>query len=903
MDTREVTPSGFTQRRLPWIVAGGAVALYLLTLNRWCRLESLPVVAKLTGWDWTPTVQAPLLFLVTYPLRWLPPAIQPGALNALSAVMAALTLALLARSVALLPYDRTRPSRLRERGPNAWLSVPLAWVPPVVAAVACGLQASFWEHATAITGEMLDLLLFAYVLRCLLEYRLEKEERWLYKLAFVYGVAVTNNYAMIAFFPCCVIALIWVTGLAFFRLGFLARMAGCGAAGLLLYLVLPLAGTFSGEGVVTFGQHLRQVLGTQKSALGAFPPYIILLLSFTSLIPALILGIRWASKTGETSAAGVEFTNLMTHLVHAALLVACLSVFFDTRWSPRSLGYPLALLPFYYLAALCVGYFCGYFLLMARPPVGPGRVRPAGGAVAILLPVAVLLVAAAVPVSLLTTNLPMVRRSDGRALSRLAELLDRSIPAQPAYLVSDDPTEMLVAEAGLHRHRGSHPHVTVYSRLLEFVTYHEQLAQHYRQRWPKLPAGAPLPEPLDARLLVRLMTDLARSNQLYYLHPSMGYYFEAFWLRPEGAVYQMQPLPGKTVAPPALAAAEIEANNRFWAAAWPEVTAVAPLDSRSSVDTAYVARFYSRVLNDWGVMLQRHGQAGDAGRFFEQAARINPGNHFAGLNLELNAQLQKGVLGPVDLTRRVEIRGEPPYWDGLLLANGRVDDPLWAFNLGRVFLQNGHFRQALQEFHRVQSLCPTNQLASVWAQTTEVMVRASDGDLPAAEKQALALVANFPRDDVVLETLTQVYLLAGQMSNALASVQRQIEVNTNNVQALLNLAAVSITLNQFSNAIPVLDRFLALQPDDARGLLNRAIARLQLGQFDLAQRDYESLRRKQPRSYAVYYGLGEIAYRRQRTAEALEAYELYLKYGVKGTDEYRSIEKRVDELRGGSAAR
>ena len=76
----------------------------------------------------------------------------------LTAFLAALSLALLARSVALLPFDRTWDARLRERSEFSLLSLKTAWLPVVLACAVAGLQLSFWEHATVFTGEMLDLL-------------------------------------------------------------------------------------------------------------------------------------------------------------------------------------------------------------------------------------------------------------------------------------------------------------------------------------------------------------------------------------------------------------------------------------------------------------------------------------------------------------------------------------------------------------------------------------------------------------------------------------------------------------------------------------------------------------------------------------------------------------------------
>src|SRR5215467_794680 len=119
--------SGFSGARLPWLVAAAGLALYLVTLNHWVSLDSLGLVAKASGWTWQPDIYNPLTWLLTYPFSWLPARMIPVAMNLFSAVCAALTLALLARSVALLPHDRTHEQRLRERSPFSFLTIRLAW--------------------------------------------------------------------------------------------------------------------------------------------------------------------------------------------------------------------------------------------------------------------------------------------------------------------------------------------------------------------------------------------------------------------------------------------------------------------------------------------------------------------------------------------------------------------------------------------------------------------------------------------------------------------------------------------------------------------------------------------------------------------------------------------------------
>jgi len=172
---------------LPWIIAAGGFIVYLVTLNHWISPDSISHVARVSGWFWQPELYGPLYWLVTYPFRWLPVSLVPVGLNLLAMLCAVLTLTLLARSVMLLPHDRTHQQRLRETSDFSLLTIRTRWLPPVMAAIVCGLQLTFWENATAASSEMLDLLLFAYVIRNILEYRIDERETWLLRAAFVTG--------------------------------------------------------------------------------------------------------------------------------------------------------------------------------------------------------------------------------------------------------------------------------------------------------------------------------------------------------------------------------------------------------------------------------------------------------------------------------------------------------------------------------------------------------------------------------------------------------------------------------------------------------------------------------------------------------------------------------------------
>ena len=65
-----------------------------------------------------------------------------------------------------------------------------------------------------------------------------------------------------------------------------------------------------------------------------------------------------------------------------------------------------------------------------------------------------------------------------------------------------------------------------------------------------------------------------------------------------------------------------------------------------------------------------------------------------------------------------------------------------------------------------------------------------------------------------------------------------------------------------------------------------------------ASHDYEALKRTFPNSYPVLYGLQEIAYRKNRLAEAGRYGELYLKFAPTNTDEAKLVRDRLKTLAG-----
>lgn len=930
-------PQSLYHSRIPLWVAVGALALFLATLNRWVSVLGLGPLARAAGTEWGPLVYQPLTYLVTLPVRWLPEAWQPLALNILAALAGAATLGLLARSVILLPHDRTQAQRHAEPSEHSLLSVELAWLPPVLAAAVAGLQLTFWEHATSFSGEMLDLLVFAFCVWSVLEYRIDRREGRLFRMAFVYGLGVTNNFALIGFFPLFVAALIWIQGRDFFRARTFLGMTLCGGAGLLLYLLPPVLAVLQ-EGPYTFWQVLKANWVSQKNVLLYFPKYVLVLTGLTALLPLLVMAIRWPSRFGDISHTGAALSRLMFHVVHLLLLAACLYVAFDPKFSPRQLGLGLPFLTFYFLGALAVGYFSGYFLVVFHPRARrpwdhpSGLERLATRAVVGL----VLVAAAAVPAALAYRNWGFIQTANGPALREMALIKARQLPEEGGIVLSDDPVNLRLVETALRASGQAGRFLLLDTRLLPLKAYQQEVARRQPGRWPDVTQHPQAPEQFDSPTLIQLLALAARSNRVSYLHPSFGYYFEAFHLVPNGLVYELQPRRPDETSRRRLDDPRLEANRKFWEQLEPRLAGLTRREDPRNATLVALQRNYSLCANYWGVELQRHGDLAGAGRMFELALRLNAENASAEINRDYNRQLQAGRRAPVELTRSVKDRfGKFRTWDAMLGVNGPIDDPAIAFELGREFARNYQYHQAACQFERVAELDPPNlgieaRLARIGVLTTgqrpeealreiaalrdsgrplslahqielirlESRAWFAKGERDKAEQTLLAARARYPQEESVLDALSQIYLLSGRFQEATATIDEQLRLAPDSVRALLNRGAAAIQLKDYAAALAPLNRALDLQPRNPAALMNRAIALLQTGQLEDARRDYEALLKLAPGQFAVHYGLGEIAYRRKDYDTALKHYRLYLRQAPTNSEEAVTVRARVQELAG-----
>jgi tetratricopeptide (TPR) repeat protein len=866
----------FAPRFLPWLLTVASFAFYWFTLNRWVSPFNLPTVAKISGWTWLPEVVNPISFLVTGPFRWLPPAQIPIALNVLSAACAALTLGLLARSVALLPHDRTDAQRKREHSDFSFLTTGSAWLPPVLAVLVCGLQMTFWQNATNYTGEMFDLLLFAFVIWSLLEYRLDEREWRLFLASFGYGAGMANNWAMVGFFPAFIAAIVWIRGLSFFHLRFLKRMMLCGLLGMMFFLLLPLLAVISGRVPMTFWETLKASLVPQYAVLKLYffcclhpSQYLVFLaLLLAYLIPVFVMAIRWKASFGDHSPMGMALTSFLFHLVCAAFLALGIWMAFDPPFSPRYLSLGTPLLTLYYLGALSIGYFSGYFLLIFGKAPGGRLQPPRPEPFQFLNPLVIVgfwVLVVATVTGLIYRNTPQIRNTNDDTFQKYTSFVEENLPRSGGILLSDDSSRLFLVEAALARDGRAKDFLSLETQSLNWPAYLRFLHNKFPQKWPELVSATDV-KSLNPIGLIGALTMLAKSNELYYLHPSFGYYFEQFYQEPHGLAYKLKTLPSDTLLPPLPDKNQIAENQAFWArvetqAFAPIKRAVTPPDpnaprswGRRMLDRFHVPReqnqnailagtFYSRSLNFWGVQLQRAGDLTNAAACFILAEEVNPDNFVAQINLRFNQSLRAGKSVPLDFSKTTSDQfGKYRDWNGVLNANGPFDEPSFCFQTGIIFMQNSYFyqplplnRQALAQFDRVHELKPDNLEARLALGQIYVISRLPDRALevlrePLEQPEKFSIAKTNKTQLNVIAAAA--YLQKNDLAQGTQLLETEIALHPTDDDLLNATVQAYLTHDLFTNALDIIDRRLRLTPDDPAWLINRGNVSIQLKAYD-----------------------------------------------------------------------
>ena len=884
--TTAQTPAS-TQRPFPypWVVGAGAFLVYCLTLNHWASLSSIGAIARVSGWTWQPELRQPITCALLYPFRLLPQAWLPFALNLFTASCAALALTLLARSVVLLGTLGTNSAEVGRGVPTA---------PLVLAATVCALQLSFWEHATAFTGEMLDLLIFAYVIRCLLEFRNDQRESWLFRSAFIYAAGMANNWAMLGYFPLYFLAVLLVKRLGFKRLTkpppprrprrppqwlrnllakfgirqnpipkpvyapfrpvvfdttFFLRMALWGLAGLSFYLLLPIVQSLSSRSSISFWEALRANLTFQKNLLSALRSPSFRLLAIASLLPILVLAIGWKTQpanSGYETRRAIFLNRLASYPLHALVLFLTLWLSFDPSFSPRHLTLAVPMLSYYYLSALVAGYCAGYLLQVAT--------QGAPKSIARLIPAATCILAVALPLLLISRNLGHIRLTNGPSLHQFAREMYADLPNGKSVVLGNDFAQLSLLRAELAAQNHAKDALIVELPSLGSAQYHVFMARQFGPRWPVIPPtnAVDLVGPIK---LLKLISAFTEHEPVVYLDPNFGPLFDRHADPLTGFIHHFAIKP--EVAPVALRpefetlwqqrwtnhlqslAAHTKTQPKYspqWAR---PLLGALRLQTEPNVTASFLGAIYSKSLNSWGVQSQRQGHWPEAGEWFRRSLDFNPQNLSAHINFEFNDHWQRGEktrLNPSAVQKQyADIFSRQNDWREVLSDFGPVDEPTFLFRTGRSFLANGNTRLAANAFRRSAELAPDWPQPILWLAQSFL----EQGNFAQA-LDIVERVSSFApsRDGQGLAQLLHCRATSlrglGRTNEIAPCIDGFVRDHGQHREVLAAAADAYSQNDMHEQQLATIDQLLKREPNRPEWLAQKGLAELQLGRFDSA---------------------------------------------------------------------
>jgi len=942
----------FVRQRLPWIIGGAGLLVYLVTVNHWISLASLGTVARTAGLLWQPEPGRPLTLAVLSPFRLLPDSWLPLALNLFTAALAGLALAQLARSVVLLRYNVSSEDPFHQGKPiSAQLTGPYVWMPPTLAALVCGLQLTFWENATSATGEMISLLCFAYALRCLLEFRVTGTQSWLSRGICVYAAGMTDNWMMVGYAPVLVAILVWTKGFGpFLQPRFLFRIIAWGLIGLSLYLLIPTLLSLSANEPTDFKSTLVTHLKSQKQMLALFRAPALRMFVLLALLPAIFQAVRWRSHTvqfADDTQLGIGLIKVAGHSAHALFFAASLWIALNPAFLPLHKDLGLPLLVFYYVWALMTGYCAGYFLLFkSGQPQRPSKYPVYGLAFAIGL---LLLL-------LPWRNFSEIRATNGPAVRNLARQLYQELPAGKSVVFSEDPRQLLLLRAELAAHGSDKNPVLVDTPALAWPQYHRAMAAQHGTRWPNVLTTKDV-EKIRPVEMLSLASQLAAPGPLYYLHPSSGIFLEEFSDAPAGLIQRLSPR-GDEILDAKLAADCIATNDQTWQQQWTEHLhdlaeqlvklrqsaarwSQSPfkdlrLAKRQNATAGFLGAVYSKAFNHWGVEVRRSGNDPEAEEWFQRSIEMNPDNLAARINLEYARRCVQGDRSRLKMTlvreEFSEALGKYENWWEVISQNGPVDEPTFLLQSGRVLLAAHNPRQAANKFARCAELAPGWPAPRLWQAQSLNIARQFSRALELTEQlnanrqglkgpglaqllicRTVALRGLDRTNDAavyleqfvnehgeqvpVLNAAASLYSLSSQFEKELNLREILAQRSPGNVECLAQKGLVEIKLARFETAAATLTKALSLSPNDENVRLLRAVAYLRGGQLEAAKTDYRELLKTADASQSALFGLGGIAWREHDTNTMTRYYEQFLSNSAAITPQFNIATERLRQIR------
>jgi lipopolysaccharide biosynthesis regulator YciM len=676
---------------------------------------------------------------------------------------------------------------------------------------------------------------------------------------------------MVGFLPLFCVALLWTARMQLFREGLPLKLARNALAGLSLYLLLPVAAVLSGSGE-NFLDVLMANLGLQKSFLGSLfsQRLMVLVMASTAILPLLLVSIRWPANFGDTNAAAGAITTALLRLVHFLFLAVCIYVAFDHVVSPRKLvnlpqitGIGAPFLTFYYLGALSTGYFLGYLLLLSgkeevrqwQKPSELGKALNRGLHIG-------LQVAALVVIGVLAWRNAgtIIANNKNDVTGTYAKWLTDSLPNGKAILFADNdmsPQSQLL-QAELARSKSREQAMLIQTHRLASPDYQVRLAKRSNTHWPDPPKEVLDAKRIDDLQILNMLHAVSEKTPIYYLHPSFGYYFEQFYLKPDKGVFRLLPYPSgaDSLDKPALTTDQViesltlaeDIDKKFDAEDFSFAKESEQLRKNQFLDSLIIMGWLSRNLNQRGVDLIRNNQSEAAEKLFLAACKIyrgSPkGNVVAQANLreanresdyEFDEELDR-LMGNDELLSLSRI-------DSTLKTYGPFNLTQACFQLGQNFARKTQIRQAYHELTWAAELATT--LPDPVFYIADMFVSYELPEKAQLFIERLAIMHNTnpftPEQQIKLIRLKTGLLLASSgPTEAEKYLVEQLKPHMNSLTGLHTMLAFHLDHDQNAKALGLLDTWLKDNPDDLNTLTDKGQLLSKLEHYDEAVEVYQS---------------------------------------------------------------
>ena len=309
---------------------------------------------------------------------------------------------------------------------------------------------------------------------------------------------------------------------------------------------------------------------------------------------------------------------------------------------------------------------------------------------------------------------------------------------------------------------------------------------------------------------------------------------------------------------------------------WDELLSVLHLKKEPVKHALSLGILYSRLVDNWGVELERSGHIIEAGKVFDQAGQLNPFNASASLNKGFNNKLVAGkeilVQPPKDLEEKY--LGQHRNLVETINQDGPIDEPNCRDDLAVYFGGSGNIRQCAQNLDRIREIAPNN--LRIPLQLAQLMVYIQSSRVGLFE------------------------LMPYQQCYSIAYTNAEIVLHKipNEPTALFLKSVSLIQMEAYERALQPLNQLISLQSTNYSARLNRGIANFKLGNYAPSKTDYEYVQKAIPAVYQASFGLAKIAEEEHDKTAAIKNYEIYLTHAPTNTPEAHAVTAAAEGTQG-----